>query len=359
MSEWSNRRGRHHSLGLPTGTETLQLQEAARHRRITRILEDQFELWGYTPAETPLVDYFDVYQPLLTPEGVRSTYRAMDRQGEILSVRADTTLFLAKQLGLHLSAEELPVRVWYNDQIVRAEEEHDIASNDYQQAGLELVGAPGIEADAEVLLILQDSLKALSLETAAIHLGHHRILEALTPEGITPAALRSLVRRRRPLPAEWGLSADLQELLLFIGCRKSFSRKLQEWTLPGDVRSAAEELLALTDLLPQDASPQENHPRIRIDISELASHDYYSGIAFSAYHPESTAAIARGGRYDHLLGHFGYDAPSVGFSVFTRKLPPRSLREEHRPSPSAPGQTFAERAARAQEAHERGERMHL
>ncbi|POR03990.1 hypothetical protein AU468_04815 [Alkalispirochaeta sphaeroplastigenens] len=359
MSEWSNRRGRHHSLGLPTGTETLQLQEAARHRRITRVLEDQFELWGYTPAETPLVDYFDVYQPLLTPEGVRSTYRAMDRQGEILSVRADTTLFLAKQLGLHLSAEELPVRVWYNDQIVRAEEEHDIASNDYQQAGLELVGASGIEADAEVLTILRESLRALSLEDAAIHLGHHRILEAITPDGVAPAALRSLVRRRNPVPADWGLTADLQELLLFIGCRKSFSTHLLRWTLPAEVRSAAEELLALADLLPATSSGGSTLPAIRIDLSELAAHDYYSGIAFSAYHPGSTAAIARGGRYDHLLGHFGYDAPSVGFSVFTRKLPAETLREEHRPSPPAPGQTFAERVARAQDAHERGERMHL
>ncbi len=342
----------------------MHLRESARHRRITRILEDRFELWGYAPVETPLVDYVEVYRELLPEPRLRDTYRVVDRQGEVLAVRSDTTLFLAKQLGLHLTTEELPVRVWYNDQIVRAEEEDEIAANEYQQAGLELVGSNGIESDMEVLVILQDTLQALDLGDAAIHLGSHRIIEeaARTSSGGTSAGgntdsadaeqLRSVVSRRRPIPEEFGVPRDVEELLRFIGSPEAFRKLLSGLTLPGPVRHAGEALL-------ERALPLDHTPAIRIDTSELGAHDYYTGIAFGVYHPGSTAAIARGGRYDELLGHFGFDAPSVGFSMFTRKFPCATQEHPHESLPAAPGKTFTERLARARESHNRGERMHL
>lgn len=341
-----------HRLRLPTGTETMHLLEAARHRRITRVLEDRFTLWGYTPAETPLVDYVEVYRPLLSEKSMRDTYRAVDRQGEVLAVRADTTLFLAKQLGLHLCPEDLPVRVWYNDQIVRAEGEDEIAGNEYQQAGVELVGTNGVESDVEVLTILQDTLQALGLSEAVIHIGSHRIITELTSSDDGREAMARHVLARRRVPEEFGLSRDEQDLLLFIGDAPAFEQALERWTLPAGVRSAAEDLLVRAVQLEAD-------PAVRIDLSELAANDYYSGIAFSAYHPDSTAAITRGGRYDELLGHFGFDAPSVGFSMFTRKLPATTLSGIEPDPPGAPGSTLAERIATARAAHGRGERMRL
>lgn len=328
----------------------MHLREAARHRRITRVLEERFDLWGYTPAETPLVDYMEVYRPLLSESGMRDTYRAVDRQGEVLVVRADTTLFLAKQLGLHLCPEDLPVRVWYNDQIVRAEAEDEIARNEYQQAGVELVGQNGLESDVEVLTILQDTLHALGLADAVIHVGSHRILSELAVAG-TPG-LTSHVMARREIPGEFNLTRDERELLLFIGHASRFEEALARWDLSPGVRRAASEVLERVRLL----APE---PAVRIDISELAANDYYTGIAFSAYHHSSTAAIARGGRYDDLLGHFGFESPSVGFSMFTRKLPATTLAGAGAPPSGAPGATIRERIAGARAAHARGERMSL
>lgn len=356
MSQWIQKTTHHQRLRLPTGTETMHLQEAARHRRITRILEDRFDAWGYTPVETPLVDYIDIYRPLLSEVGMRNTYRAVDRQGEIVAVRPDTTLFLAKQLGLHLCAEELPVRVWYNDQIVRTEGEDEIAGNEYQQAGLELVGSHGIEADAEVLAILQDTLGALGLTEAVIHVGSHRIIAAIgAVREMDRSALSLLddtVRHRRELPDSLAFTGDEEELLRFIGRLDTFEQKLEHWTISADTRTAAEQLLETARLL----APA---PEVRIDTSELGAFYYYTGIAFGAYHAESTAAIARGGRYDDLLGHFGFEAPSVGFSMFTRKLPVSVERREVEPGVVAPGSTIQERLAAAHAAHTRGERMHL
>lgn len=362
------------NLLLPTGTETLHLREAARHREITRTMEHIFDLWGYQPAETPLVDFFDLYRRFLSEEDARSMYRTVDAQGEILAVRADTTLFLAKQLGLHLTAEELPVRIQYNQQIVRSEGVDDIASNEYQQAGVELVGVPGTEGDVEILLLLVETMDHLGRQDAVLHVGSHKILHTVaTALEIAPDAVPTLTEaiiQRRPETAVPGLPGDITALLRFIGSGEEFATALSAWNLPPAVRAAAVELHERVELTahlltpaPADDSLENVGPRIRVDISELGAHPYYSGIAFSAYCSSATAAVARGGRYDTLLAQFGFDAPSVGFSMYTRKLPPDTMAKATTPPPQAPGsagsQGLQERVTRQRAAHQRGERMTL
>ncbi|MEX2445456.1 MAG: ATP phosphoribosyltransferase regulatory subunit [Alkalispirochaeta sp.] len=350
-------------LSLPTGTETLQLHEAARHRRITRTLEDLFSLWGYDPAETALVDYFDVYRRLLSDEDVRQMYRAVDRQGEILALRADTTLFLAKQLGLHLTSDDLPVRVFYTDQIVRAEDRHDISNNEYQQAGIELVGLAHNEGDAEVLFLAVEALQALGLTDAVIHVGSHALVTACANEaGLDTATVADLLRRRAfhdPILQE--LDAPLQRLTAFIGGRADFETVRDELGSEStEISTTSDELIRVVSLL-EAIIPVEWRNRIRIDVSELGAYHYYTGIAFSAYIPDSNAAVLRGGRYDRLLEAFGFDAPSVGFSLFTRKLPAAVFGGDDPPVnvEFARGATLAERVADARQRHTTRKRVHL
>lgn len=362
-----------HTLALPTGTETLQLKEAARHRRITTELATVFDLWGYTPAETPLVDFFEIYRPFLSPEEARSVYRTVDHQGETLVVRCDTTLFLAKQLGLHLTPEELPVRIQYSDQIVRAEGENDLASNEYQQAGVELVGVPGPEGEVEVLLILIDALHRLALRDVVIHAGSHEVFDAVCQSlpREDHAAFEHAVVHRMDLPQRFpAVTPHEVELLQFIGDLPAFEEHLARWTLRDEVRAAAEKLLAiLTSVHGLQPSPPPLQPAarsreemLRVDLSELGGHQYYSGIAFSAYTAGGNAAVVRGGRYDTLLRQFGCDAPSVGFSMYTRKLPATTLHEVYQkgaPVQRAAGATLNERVAALRQGHAAGMRIHL
>jgi ATP phosphoribosyltransferase regulatory subunit len=354
---------RYRQLSLPTGTETLQLHEAARHRRITRTLEDLFSSWGYDPAETALVDYFDVYRRLLSDEDVRQMYRAVDRQGEILALRADTTLFLAKQLGLHLTTDDLPVRVYYTDQIVRAEDRHDISNNEYQQAGIELVGVGEIEGDAEVLFLAVEALQALGLTDAVVHVGSHALVAACATEAeIDTETLADLLRRRAfHDPILERLTPQLRQLTEFIGGRADFDAlRKRIGSVPESVADAADQLVRAVRLL-QEILPDEWADRIRLDASELGSYHYYTGIAFSAYIPDSNAAVIRGGRYDRLLQSFGFDAPSVGFSLFTRKLPASVFAAANRDATTQPAQgaTLADRVADARRAHSERKRVHL
>jgi ATP phosphoribosyltransferase regulatory subunit len=352
-------------LSLPTGTETLQLREAARHRRITRSLEDLFSLWGYDPVETALVDYFEVYRRLVSEEDVGQMYRAVDRQGEILALRSDTTLFLAKQLGVHLTPDELPVRVYYNDQIIRAQERNDISNNEYQQAGVELVGVDGPDGDAEVLLLAVEALDTLGLHDAVVHLGSHAVVEECArAAGIETASLEEMVRRRAfdDVASTAALPRSLAELLRFIGPVDDFGDRVS--ALPDEVLAPAlrTALARLTDTatLLGRLIGTERSARIRIDLSELGASHYYTGVAFSAYTRSSNAAVLRGGRYDALLKAFGFDAPSVGFSLFTRKLPEEIMAaRDTEVVPPAPGDDFVARVENAREMRDNGTRVRL
>ena len=59
---------------------------------------------------------------------------------------------------------------------------------------------------------------------------------------------------------------------------------------------------------------------ISFDLGILSRFNYYTGVIFSAYTYGVGDAIAKGGRYDNLLGKYGTDAPAIGFSIIVDDL---------------------------------------
>lgn len=368
-------------LRLPRGTESLLLEEAARQRVITRRLEELFDRWGYLPAQTPVVDFAELYQPLLPEENSRQAYRLIDREGELLMLRADITLFLAKQLGMRLSEQELPVRVCYADSILRYEARHDISKNEFFQSGVELIGVPGREGDLEALLLLQEALEAAGALRYALHIGSSALLHATVRSfgGVQAEEeqLRALILGRR--------FAELRDVLSSVEenpTRKRPSKSrigalLRLYQLVGSAEEVANgakplsedlteeenrELLSLLETYRQltELRPPETEQPIRLDLSEVGSRSYYTGMSFQAYVDRLDSAIASGGRYDSLLASFGFSAPSVGFSMLPRKI--ASLRGEETPLAPvkrAEGESFVERYRAAQVAHSQGRRASL
>ena len=372
---------RRNILRLPQGTESFHLSEALRHRRRLRRLEDLYSSWGYLPVETPVFDFYDVYAPLMQAKAVGEVYRLIDREGELLMLRSDATLFLAKQLGLILQDEDLPVRVYYADTILRHQDPEDISKNEFIQTGVELIGEAGAEAEAEVLLLLWETLADTGATDAVIHLGSRRVINAVTA-GMTEGAaaqLRSAVTLRnldgiRTAVGGTGLDGtgpgegtsraagkELVELLSFIGTGTELAelRTRLVGAASAEILSGLDHLARLADELSQ-IIPAE---RLRIDLSEVGGQPYYTGIVFRAYIPGTDSEIASGGRYDELLGRYGFNAPSVGFSLLPGKVESarsRTPRPEELPVPAqAQGATVKERYEDARRRRAAGERVQL
>ncbi|TVQ22643.1 MAG: ATP phosphoribosyltransferase regulatory subunit [Spirochaetaceae bacterium] len=309
-------------LRIPQGTEAFYLEEAYVHRRLVRTFEDVCDSWAYFPVHTPVYDYYEAYRDLVDHEWDSQSYRLVDRSGELLVLRSDVTLFLARQMGLVLRHEDLPIRVAYSDTILRHEELHDLSKNEFFQVGAELIGPSGADADAESILLLFDALDRWGAADVVVHVGHRGIIG----EAGDTARLAEAVSHRRwdavdQLLANRSIEAprraELVELFGFIGTEAELDG------LAGRLRHLTpREVDAVAHLrhIYRVCSDLGYTNRVRIDLSEAGSRHYHSGIVFQAYAPGASAAIASGGRYDGLLSHFGFDAPSVGFSVMLRRL---------------------------------------
>ncbi len=327
----------HHNLHLPQGTEAFFLEEAYVHRKLVRAFEDLCELWAYLPVQTPVYDFYELYRGLNDRRRESSTYRLVDRAGDLLVLRSDITLFLARQMGLVLEPADLPVRVYYGDTILRHEDVHDISRNEFFQVGAELIGATGPDADAEIVMLLFDALDQWGATDVVVHIGHRALLsEHDHRDRLAPAVAHRDWPTVRKVLREEGLPEDrcdvLVELYRFIGSPDELTRLTSgRPDLASGVRDAIDHLLYLTS----EFAALGYADRVRIDLSEVGSQAYHSGIVFQAYAPDTSDAIASGGRYDGLLGHFGFDAPSVGFSVMLRRLQSRQAQDAGYPAPSA------------------------
>jgi ATP phosphoribosyltransferase regulatory subunit len=339
-------------LRIPQGTEAFFLGEAYRHRQLLRRFEDICSTWGYLPVQTPVFDFQDLYAEL-SDLGSDASYRLVDRDGDVLVLRSDITLFLARQMGMIVEQSDLPVRVYYGDTILRHEDPNDLSKNEFFQIGAELIGTSGLEADAEVILLLLEAAEGLGSAESILHVGSRRLVQLVNP---SEAFVRAVADRNWPAARELiagsGAAEDrvrsVVDLLGFIGSADEL-----ESLLTGLTHIAPEEEAEITSLvsLIQTVTTVTSPERVRIDLSEIGDQPYYSGMVFHLYEPDADAPVASGGRYDDLLRRFGNAAPAAGFSIMLRRLqrrlPGRALPSIPTIETVAEG-TFSERVARAQ-----------
>ena len=345
-------------LHIPQGTEAFYLEEAYAHRELLRRFEDLCSLWGYLPVQTPVFDFHDLYRGL-DDESAPTTYRLIDRDGDILVLRSDITLFLARQMGLTLDSPDLPVRVYYGDTILRHEDPNDLSKNEFFQVGIELIGGEGLDADAEVLLLLLDVTRALGAGASIVHIGSRGLLRSANT---TERFARGVALRRwddvRAMLEEDGVTDEraweLVQIYRFIGGPDELRDLLVSLrTLTPGERQILDHLLALSAELRALGYTE----RVRIDLSEVGDRAYYSGVVFHLYDEGADAPVAAGGRYDGLLGHFGLDAPSIGFSIMLRRLQSRLSADQLPALPeaaSAEAASFRERVEKARKLHAQG-----
>jgi len=362
-------------LRTPQGTESFFLEEAYRHRQLLRMTEGHFESWGYLPVLTPVFDYYETYRPLLNHAQEERSYRFPDREGELLMLRSDITLFLAKQMGLSLKNAPLPRRVYYADSILRHQEDEEISSDEFFQSGAELIGLSGQEGDLEILMLLHDLLTSMKLPEWRMHIGSRAVLDAvLEGKADTVEAGNLLEIRDKEAMCELfdksGLNRpeERSELLLFLGTPGEFAEISPDLLAAiggeasrndGEIGRAVGELNSLASALSATASMGE----VRIDLSEHGGQPYYTGFTVKAYAEGANSAIASGGRYDNLLGSFGTPAAAAGFSLMMRKIEPLSVYAADAagkaPISIAEGGSFKERYRDASLKRKEGRRVGL
>ncbi|WP_374243294.1 ATP phosphoribosyltransferase regulatory subunit [Zoogloea sp.] len=308
---------------LPEYIQDALPAEAAKLEDLRRRLLDAFRLNGYQLVAPPLLEYLE---SLLTGAGQDlnlKTLKLVDQlSGRTMGVRADITPQVAR-IDAHLLNRKGVARLCYCGSVAHAVPSCLTATREPLQLGAEIYGHAGIEADAEVIRLLAETLQIAGVGTSRIDLGHVGLFKALAAKaGLLPEQEEALFDclQAKDLPGLQDLLRDvtgasraaLFALPTLYGGVEVLARAREIMPADPEIQTALADLEALATRL-------AGLP-ISFDLADLRGYHYHSGVVFAAYGGNSPVALALGGRYDSVGRAFGRGRPATGFSLDLREL---------------------------------------
>src|SRR5438094_8199491 len=179
---------------LPKGVKLYLPEEAAQKRIVEERLLGVFRRWGYREVVTPAYEYFDVIAQGTDHELGERMFSLVDREsGRLLALRADITPQIARIVATRMRDEPKPLRLAYVSNVFRYDEPHVGRYREFYQAGVELVGLPNPEGDAEMIAMTVEGLRALGLERFQIDVGQAEFFRGILDDvGADPDTARDL-----------------------------------------------------------------------------------------------------------------------------------------------------------------------
>lgn len=307
---------------IASGTRDVLPDEMRELRALTDRLLSVFEQAGYGEVYTPALEYERSLEDTGHPEwtGPRPAYRMLDEQGNVLVLRSDMTVPIARLAATRYRQAEPPLRFCYFAHAYRGVRPQRGQSRELLQAGVELIGAPGPEGTAEVLTVLCRGLDAAGLKTYRVALGDASLYPALLETVGLPAAQRERVLAELVRGDFVGVRAELRDLserdrdlLLGVAQTRGGAEVLE--AAEGPLQQALNGMREVHALLPPVAAE-----RIIFDLGLVRNLGYYTGAVFQVYDPAHGVPIGQGGRYDELLARFGRPLPAAGFALGVERV---------------------------------------
>jgi ATP phosphoribosyltransferase regulatory subunit len=319
---------------IPPGTRDVLPEEMRELRRLKRALIDVFEARGYGEVATPALEYDEV----LARGGGRSgdaAYRFFDEGGELLALRSEMTVPIARLTATRYAQAQPPHRFCYLASAYRAVSPQRGEMREFVQAGVELIGGAAAEGTVEVIGVLQEALGAAELGSAVIGLGDADLYRELLVElGVGEEARESILTRLAThdlVGLEEELSAagigdeqaaDCLALVQLRGGPEVLERAREHGSAA--VSDAADRLQGIFDDLGAGAE------RVQFDLGLLRDLGYYNGPIFEVYDPALGHVLGGGGRYDGLMKRFGLDLSAAGFALYLERLHAAQIEERRR-----------------------------
>ncbi|MEB3884413.1 ATP phosphoribosyltransferase regulatory subunit [Lyngbya sp. CCY1209] len=320
----------------PPGARDLLPLDVAQKIWIERRLQQVFHRWGYHRIITSTLERLDT---LMAGGAVRrsTVIQLQDAENEGLGLRPELTASIARAAVSRMGeADGWPKRLYYNANIFRKGSQTGHGTQlEFYQAGVELLGADGVRADSEIVLLLADCLRSLDLQNPHLILGEAGLTRSLLspfPEPIRDRVRQAIAHLDRIGLETLPLSPELRERALFLfdlrGRPEDVLARVSQLNLDPPQREALNELKSLVDRLNEyrrllgDRLPPLS---LTLDLSLIQTFDYYTGIVFIAVSDSQSGGriLGQGGRYDQLLGLYhpqGETKPSIGFSLNIEEL---------------------------------------
>ena len=179
-----------YAINIPHGTKDRLFSECSAMRVLEGKLAALFDKYGYGEMKSPTLEYYDTF--LRSQNTARSEnsayssdladeaemYKLIGRDGRLMVLRPDNTTPVARVYATKLKQLTGPQRVFYVQNVFSSGEAHTGVRAERMQAGAELIGAGGIKADVEILLLAAATLERCGAEDFSIEIGHSGLYRA-------------------------------------------------------------------------------------------------------------------------------------------------------------------------------------
>lgn len=305
---------------LPAGLRDLLPPAAAFEAAVVERLVSHFGAFGYDRVKPPLIEF---EESLLAGTGAATamqTFRVMDPVSQrMLGVRADITIQVARIATTRLKKEARPLRLSYAGQVLRVKGTQLRPERQFSQAGIELIGVDTPAADAEVVVLMADALRAVGVAGLSVDLNLPTLVPAVCDDlGLSPEqraeARRALDQKDAAAVAALGGRAAelLGQLLKAAGTAEHAMAALHAIVLPAAAAAERDRLARVLDLVRADLPDLT----LTVDPVENRGFEYHTGVSFSIFARGARGELGRGGRYMAGLGNGHGFEPAVGGTLF-------------------------------------------
>lgn len=310
------------NIYTPEGVQDILFESCRQKRLLEDKIRKTFRLYGYREIETPTIEFYDVFSEngLIKQE---SLYKFCDSKGRLLALRPDFTVPVARIAATKLKDEVFPIKCCYIGNTFSFDELGGGRQNEFTQAGCELLGINSPEADAEIIAMAIEALKATGIDEFQIDIGQVGFFKGLMEEsgldGNEIEEVREFIDQKNLVGVEQVMDrhkvkSELKKIILDLP-RLFGSKDILQKINFGDIgKGAANALVNIKEVL-EILEDRNLAGYVSIDLGMVQSMNYYTGIVFRGYTHGVGFPVLSGGRYDRLVTLFGRDLEATGFSL--------------------------------------------
>tara|TARA_B100001996_G_scaffold381004_1_gene369568 strand:- start:92 stop:1120 length:1029 start_codon:yes stop_codon:yes gene_type:complete len=311
---------------LPEGIEDILPEQAYWLEIKRREVIDNFIASGYGLVIPPLIEYHDSLLSNSSEDLDLQTFKLIDQDtGKQLGLRADITSQISRIYTSYSNKDEIN-RYCYFDHVVRTKSKESKGSRIPIQAGAELIGNSDIKNDAELVILMLDTVKIFSTKKIYLDLGHFGVFKKLinyaSLQKDQEKQIKKLIRSKSTseikkyinnLEVDDSFKSCICNFPKMHGSIKDIQKDLNVLKVfNSEIEKDINYMINICDLVEKKHSDVE----IKYDFCELQGFDYENDIVFSVYIENDTEEVAIGGKYDFDEEGFS----GIGFSVDVKYL---------------------------------------
>jgi len=303
----------------------------ATRKSIISTLEHGFQLHGFAPIDTPMLEYTEVLLGKGGGETDKQIYRFEDNGGRDVALRFDLTVPFARYMAAHRAELYLPFKRYHIAKVFRGENTQRGRYREFMQCDFDVVGTDCASADFEILLLIVRSLQSLQLPAIDIHIAHrgifNRLLSRLGIQEHSAEVLRRVDKLKK-------IGRDQTHSLLTELMPEQAADEIMSY-----IHAEGGNLAILERITELAGGPDENTERVSqvlrfsqelgiqdlvvLDPSITRGLDYYTGIVYESFLRDlpEIGSVCSGGRYNDLASIYTKEhIPGVGASIGLDRL---------------------------------------